>query len=64
MENVTMEEMKYKVVNGSGIDEVSEISNKLMHEGYVPAGGINYIPNEHLYTQVMFWEPKSIMGTL
>jgi hypothetical protein len=64
MENMTMEEMKYKLVNGSGIDEVSEISNKLMDEGYVPAGGINYIPNEHLYTQVMFWEPKSITGTL
>ena len=59
-----MEEMKYKVVNGFVIDDVSEASNKLMDEGYVPAGGINYIPSEHLYTQVMFWEPKSIMGTL
>ena len=58
-----MEEMKYKVVNGNAIDEVSELSNELMGQGYVPAGGINYIPNEQVYIQVMFWEPESIMGT-
>lgn len=53
-----MTEARFKIIERSSIEKVTEVADMLNKKGYEPVAEIMKMPNSGLFTQVMRWEPQ------
>lgn len=49
---------RFKVIERSSTEKVTEVAAWLASRGYKPVSTITQMPNTGFYTQVMHWEPQ------
>ena len=52
---------RFKIIEKSSVEKVVEVAAMLIERGYKPVAEIMKMPDTELFTQVMHWQPASMV---